>query len=321
VRALRIVHELQPEHELQAEPHAITVGVRNGHEVVLDLAATNGIGFVGPGAPAALRSLLVHLVANGRNRVVLTDSDLLGEQTTLPSAIRVTADFEAAIELVQQVPQAAVLVATAAPEYEEQVRTALANGAVVLLHGQWPPGGTIRVRADGTVSATTPELHQALDEAKLFSLPVTDAAELLELFHEAEGGTEPAAVKPLLVRVLGDVRLLQRDENKERDLTNLVTSKHLELLAYLAAHHPRGARLDAVVEALWPEAPVMRPRNSLNNLLSRLRRALAGTPAANVVKSDKKGRLMLDPDCVDTDLSTVKEAVTTSGIADLARLL
>ncbi|MET9628304.1 hypothetical protein ABZX92_12650 [Lentzea sp. NPDC006480] len=321
VRALRIAHDLHPEPDLRAEPQATAVGIRDGHEIILDLAAANGIGFVGPGAPPALRALLIHLVANGRNRIILTSNDLLGEQTMLPSAIKLVPDLDAVTEVLQQEPECAVLVTNATPECEEHVQAALASGAVVLLLGQWQRGGTIRVRADGTVSATTPDLHEQLSEAKLFSLPAAESAELLELFHAAEGGTEPAVesatTKPLLVRVLGDVRLVHRAESGERDLTNLLTNKHLELLAYLAVHHPRGARLDAVIEALWPDAPVERPRNSLHNLLSRLRRALAETGAADVVQSDKKGRLMLAPDRVDTDLAIVKQA----GFEELAGFL
>jgi hypothetical protein len=95
--------------------------------------------------------------------------------------------------------------------------------------------------------------------------------------------------------------------------------KPLELLAALVARGPRGARTDALAEALWPDADGGTARHALETTAYRLRRLL-GDPAAVVHRG---GRLALDPTRVFVDawafeaLAARADASRTAG--DVAR--
>ncbi|WP_394620140.1 LysM peptidoglycan-binding domain-containing protein [Lentzea sp. JNUCC 0626] len=325
VRTLRIVRDLQPEEPavLPAEPE-VTVGVRDGREVVLDLVAAKGLGLTGPGALAAVRAMLIHLVATGDRQIVVSEHDrvlIFGDATDLPSVITLVPDVDSAVDVLQLGSRPTVLIGRARPEFESTLSTRNASG---LFLGQWNAGGTIRVHEDGTVSAATPELRDVLEQAKLYSLPLTDSAGLLRLFHEAEGAEQQADLQapdtPLLLRVLGEIRLVRRRDDGEHDVTALLTGKQLELLAYLAVHHPQEVRVEALNAAVWPEAPSDRPRNSFNNATSRLRRALADV-SGEVIGNDRKGRIRLNPDVVDTDLAIVRAAIAKGDPGELSRIL
>jgi DNA-binding SARP family transcriptional activator len=198
------------------------VGVRAGREVALNLASTHGLGLVGPGTMSAARALLVGLLAepgtprrrSKRVRVVVPASDvraLLGTQPTggTPSPVRVTSDLDAALDELESLlltrtrraednpdlPAAldpVVLVATPEPYAERRLQAILDNGAGLglagVLLGQWRPGGTIRIRDDGTIAAASPTLGAALAGTRLFTLPEPDVAGLLDLLRQAEGG-------------------------------------------------------------------------------------------------------------------------------------
>jgi DNA-binding SARP family transcriptional activator len=199
------------------------LGVRNGREVALDLATARGLGLVGAGAPAAARALLVtalttsagHLAGTSRpagTAVFVPADDLvsvLGRGATqehLPSAVRVVADLEDALDAVEaetlvrasasREPDAEpgtwpplVLVARP-PAHHQRLQAVLDNGAPFgvtgLLLGQWQPGVTCYVRQDGTISATGPGLGEALRGTRMFRLGDDDTAELLTLLREAE---------------------------------------------------------------------------------------------------------------------------------------
>ncbi|MEC3974328.1 AfsR/SARP family transcriptional regulator [Amycolatopsis sp. H20-H5] len=80
--------------------------------------------------------------------------------------------------------------ATPTSDTERRLQAVLDNGSGLglsgVLLGQWRAGGTVRVRADGTVGATSPSLSGSLVNARLFSLPEGDTAELLTLLQAVE---------------------------------------------------------------------------------------------------------------------------------------
>ncbi|WP_238604463.1 MULTISPECIES: BTAD domain-containing putative transcriptional regulator [Amycolatopsis] len=194
------------------------LGLREGQAVALDLARSCGLGLIGPGAHAAARALIVALLAPAVNGgqgafVVIPAADaetLFGTDLPLgaPARLRIVDDLPAALsvleaELLTRVRDDeadqehdaddrahAVLVATPAGDVERRMQAILDNGAGLglagVLLGQWRPGGTARVRNDGTIGATSPTLADALGGARLFTLPGTDTTELLALLHAAE---------------------------------------------------------------------------------------------------------------------------------------
>lgn len=217
---------------LPAEPNTV-VGERSGHAVALDLARTCGLGLIGPGAPAAARALLINLLtprdatnAAPATCVVVPASDLptlVGSTASLPQpphALRIVTDLDAALDILQTelltrrrttaenekqrpTPGAVVLMARAPTYAEARLRALLQDGAAYglasVLIGQWRPGGTAYVLDDGTVSATSPPLADHLDGTRLFTLPVSDTAALLDLLRAANDATQdynPQAADP-----------------------------------------------------------------------------------------------------------------------------
>ncbi|MBB5801300.1 DNA-binding SARP family transcriptional activator [Saccharothrix ecbatanensis] len=241
VRALRLVHERDgdqgsatswAEHTSTdvtasgfaphdgAELSSIPIGVRDGRDVALNLMSTRGLGLVGPGATAAVRALLLHLLAHGgqpaasvRILVPAADFDRIFSDTAvggLPSAIVVVESLDTALDQMEAAlltrtrqlvedevkPETGVLVLFAAPSphAERRLQAVLDNGSTVglaaIFLGQWRSGATARVRPDGTVSATSAGLGDVLADTRLFTLPSTDGAELLSLLGEAECPSE-----------------------------------------------------------------------------------------------------------------------------------
>jgi hypothetical protein len=203
------------------------LGVRDGREVALDLAAARGLGLVGAGAPAAIRALMVTVLTTAGHMartsppagtVVFVPADdlaaVLGRGAAheqLPSAVRVIADLDDALDAVEAetlVRASAgrehhagpgmwpplVLVARS-PTHHQRLQAVLDNGAPFgvtgLLLGQWRPGVSAYVREDGTISATGPGLGEALRGTRMFRLGDDDTAELLALLRQAE--PEPPA--------------------------------------------------------------------------------------------------------------------------------
>lgn len=214
--------DLEPDDE--PTPVPARVGVRGGRELALNLASTRGLGLAGPGATPAARALLLHLLAEqqpGDGMCVLVPADDLhlvfdgADVASLPSTVRVVETLDAALNEMEAAlltrtrhaieetgpPPTAVslvLLGSPAPHAERRLQAVLDNGSTLglagILLGQWRPGATVRVRHDGTVSATSPGLGDALASTRLFTLPATDATELLAVLHDAEG---PADLPPL----------------------------------------------------------------------------------------------------------------------------
>ncbi len=210
--------DIEPDDE--PVPVPARVGVRSGREFALNLASTRGLGLAGPGAIAAARALLLHLLAEHQHgatiRVIVPAADLHlvfdgTDVESLPSAVLVVESLDAALdemeaalltrtrhalEETQAQPTAAslVLLGSPAPHAERRLQAVLDNGSTLgmtgVLLGQWRPGATVRVRHDGTVSATSPGLGDALTGTRLFGLPTADATELLTVLRDAEGTTD-----------------------------------------------------------------------------------------------------------------------------------
>lgn len=212
---------LEPDDE--PVPVLAPVGVRGGRELALNLASTRGLGLAGPGATAAARALLLHLLTEqqpGDGISVLVPADDLhlvfdgADVQDLPSTVHVVATLDAALNEMEAAlltrtrhtieetetqtdPASLVLLASPEPHAERRLQAILDNGSTLglagVLLGQWRPGATVLVRHDGTISATSPGLGDALAGTRLFNLPAADATELLTVLRDAEGPTDLTA--------------------------------------------------------------------------------------------------------------------------------
>jgi DNA-binding SARP family transcriptional activator len=229
VRALRIAHQQatgsSPTPPSSPEPGigpVTAVGVRDGLDVALDLAATHGLGLVGPGATAAARALLLSLLTGtGRQagvRVLIPAADvptLLDSHRPdqLPAAVMIVPDLDAALDELESalltrtrhlldghdtLPEGRttlVLLASPAQHAQRRLQAILDNGAslgmIGILLGQWRPGATARIRVDGTVSAASTGAGETLTGTRLFTLPATDTTALLSLLRDAQGPDQP----------------------------------------------------------------------------------------------------------------------------------
>ncbi|AXK35778.1 hypothetical protein DVA86_27255 [Streptomyces armeniacus] len=217
------------------------VAVTDGRAVALDLARTRGLGLVGPGAPDALRALAVSLLTERRHPrardaellVPATDAQLLlspDQDATVPptlARLRLVDTLDATLdtmeaELLTRTRTAAgdgtepasdagherelVLIASPAPHAQRRLQALLDNGSTLgitgVLLGQWRPGATAHVRADGTVSATSDSLAGTLAGSRLFTLPALDCQVLLDLLTEADDAAVPQP-EPQLAAVPG----------------------------------------------------------------------------------------------------------------------
>jgi DNA-binding SARP family transcriptional activator len=204
-------------------PGRPVVGVADGRPLALDLARSRGLGLVGPGTAAAIRALLVALLAErhrpdgGRVDVLIPAADarmILGEDAAArpPQRLHVAADLDAVLDhaeteiltrarlaragpAARRAPPVLAIVAAPAPGRDRRLQAVLDNGSplgvVGILYGQWRPGATVRVRPDGAVGAVSPNLSAGpLLGSRLFTLGPDDAGDLLDLLRAADA---PAA--------------------------------------------------------------------------------------------------------------------------------
>jgi len=200
------------------------LGVRDGRAQALELAGTRGLGLVGPGAADAARALLVSLLATthqpgaGPVTVLVPAQDAAAllpdtlQRRRMPTRLRTTRSLdtlldEAEVDLLTRTrltPErrallgTLVLLATPQPHADRRLQAVLDNGITLgitaVLLGQWRPGGTVRVRADGTVAAASPDIAAALDGTRLFTLPTGHTIDLLDLLAAADPpDPDPAA--------------------------------------------------------------------------------------------------------------------------------
>jgi DNA-binding SARP family transcriptional activator len=194
------------------------LGVRDGREIALDLATARGLGLLGDGAPAAARALLVAaltancLTTSSGATVLVPDNDLtavLGraaERALLPANLWITAGLDDALDALEREilvratttsgqdnspsPYPPLVLVTRVPDQQRpRLQAVLDNGAPFgitgLLLGQWQPGVTAYTRQDGTISATSPGLGEALRGARMFRLGDDNTADILTLLHQA----------------------------------------------------------------------------------------------------------------------------------------
>jgi DNA-binding SARP family transcriptional activator len=230
------------------------LGVRQGREIALDLAVTRGLGLVGAGACSAARALLLSLLTTPSAsattaRVIIPADDLplvLGPEHAhhdWAAALRVVADLDAALdeleaEMLRRVREndsgaqgawpVLALMARPPERNTQRVQAMLDNGApfglVGVLLGQWRPGLSAYVRHDGTVSSTSPGPGQALVGTRLFHLPETQTADLLQLLRQAQTDI-PDSTPSIRPRSHGD-----RDEviNTALELTAIPHAKRAD---------------------------------------------------------------------------------------------
>jgi DNA-binding SARP family transcriptional activator len=227
VRALRIAHQQATESpptppSLPPNPGngpVTAVGVRDGLDVALNLAATHGLGLLGPGATAAARALLLSLLTNaGRQtgvRVLIPAADVptlldSHQPDHLPTAVMIVPDLNTALDELESAlltrtrhvldglpvgHTTLVLLASPAQHADRRLQAILDNGAslgmIGILLGQWRPGATARIRLDGTVSAASPGIGETLTGTRLFTLPATDTTALLSVLRDAQGPDQP----------------------------------------------------------------------------------------------------------------------------------
>ncbi|MCO1575887.1 hypothetical protein M8C13_08965 [Crossiella sp. SN42] len=232
VRALHHAQDHRSPHTSPLEPRTdeapsseLEVGVRDGRPRLLDLAATHGLGLIGPGAAGAARALLlalitrtpvaqrpgIHLIAPEEDLARILESTAL---SGLPAAVTLVPDLDIALNAIEAelltrahhhldhpndrpTPTTMVLLAAPVPGREQRLQAVLDNGKSLgitgLLLGQWPAGTTIRIRADGTIGAASPGLGTNLLDTRLFTLPATDTTDLLDLLTMA---TPPSPTAP-----------------------------------------------------------------------------------------------------------------------------
>jgi DNA-binding SARP family transcriptional activator len=175
-------------------------------ELALDLAATHGLGLIGPGSHAAVRALtLTAMTSTCHPEVVAPAGDLRGllgvpePGAELPACVHTVGDLATALEYLnsEDPPESTrwILVATAPAGEPDRTRLqrALAEGGAsttALLLGQWHLGATAYVDTAGAITATSPGPGEALRGRRAFSLPESATRELFALFDAAHGAPD-----------------------------------------------------------------------------------------------------------------------------------
>jgi DNA-binding SARP family transcriptional activator len=126
----------------------------------------------------------------------------------LPARLRATRDLDSALDVAEtelltrarlsaeRRSDLGTLVILAVPQQHarQRLQAVLDNGSTLgvagILLGQWHPGGTVRVRSDGTIAAASPDIAASLDQARLFTLPTDSTRTLLDLLAAADAPAE-----------------------------------------------------------------------------------------------------------------------------------
>ncbi|MEU7474346.1 BTAD domain-containing putative transcriptional regulator [Lentzea sp. NPDC042327] len=322
VYELQLAHRAAPiEHRPTPNDGATPLGVRNGREVALDLAACGGLGLVGPGAAPAARALVLTALARGTVAITFDDLAFLIGETPAgepPFSLRIVPSLR---ELAEQAPPAVVM-ARLDNEGRRQLEESSPELARVFV-GQWTHGITLYVRADGTVSSASPGPGLEFTGTRLFRLDDNDARDLLALFREAEPRPQPAAAEPSLeitahvvpvdrpplqLRLLGVPAVCWPDA--EHDITAVIQPRLRELVLFLAVH-PEGTTREALANALWPANTSDKTNNALNTALSRLRNVVAKATGGTItdIAIAGGGRYRLNPDVVEVDYWHLDRAI------------
>ncbi|MBB5155918.1 LysM peptidoglycan-binding domain-containing protein [Saccharopolyspora phatthalungensis] len=272
---------------------AAGIGVRDGRDIALDLASAQGLGLLGAGAPAAARALLLAMLATehppaGRAprqvrsgaTVIVPAGDLallLGPEATrseLPTTLRVVADLDTALDELeaeilrrtrenepsrQQAWPVVALVARPPDQNTQRLQAVLDNGAplgvVAILLGQWRPGVTTYIRADGTVTATSPGPGEALRGTRVFRLPEAATTDLLDLLRQAQPDTPPSTADgPENARASSNTAAAVGNPNTPETTTTgyeVPDNTELEVTAISDAEQPDITRARPVTDPAW----------------------------------------------------------------------
>ncbi|MFD4248289.1 transcriptional regulator [Amycolatopsis thermoflava] len=219
------------EDDLGEQDRLLSLGIRDGREVALDLAAARGLGLIGEGAAAATRALVVTALTTAPTmalrtaRVIVPTDDaaaLLGRssvQASLPAGLQLARDLEAALDELEAETLARatspekgtwppiLLVARTPEQNRRRLQAVLDNGSgfgvTGLLLGQWPAGVTAYVRSDGTVSATNPGIGERLRGSAMFRLGEDHLTDLLALLYQAQPSDETARPTYSTLEIIG----------------------------------------------------------------------------------------------------------------------
>ncbi len=236
-------------------------------------------------------------------------------------------------------PLPQLLLLADAPEPASQARLLTAIGLGERLHigaallGTWPPGTTLTVNTDGTTTGGTGQ--------RLAVLSADAAADTIAMLREAHGDTiaapaehipglpattvpsnvdaqplrlggEAAPAPPasrVQVRILGPAAVLDTTGEPASKLR----AKSVELLVYLALQR-KGAPLDQIMEAIWPDATMRRASERLSTCVANLRRVIRSAAHGDEPAPDQPrlepvintgGHYQLDPAIVTVDWWTV----------------
>jgi DNA-binding SARP family transcriptional activator len=215
-------------------------------ELALDLAATHGLGLIGPGGHAAARALLLTaMTSTCHPQVVAPAADLRGllgvpePGAELPACVHVVGDLATALEYLnsENSPESTRWIFVASAPSGEPDRTRLEralaeDGAstTALLLGQWHPGVTAYVNTAGTITATSPGPGEALRGRRAFSLPESATRELFALFDAAHGARdehpEPASQPTRGLEIADSPALDQADAKIEPGTALTVDAQH-----------------------------------------------------------------------------------------------
>ncbi|WP_284747702.1 LysM peptidoglycan-binding domain-containing protein [Amycolatopsis sp. RTGN1] len=215
-------------------------------ELALDLAATHGLGLIGPGSHAAARALLLTaMTSTSHPEVVAPAADLRGllgvpdHGAELPECVHVVNDLAAALARLdgQNPPGSASRILLASVPTGEPDHTRLQHAfaeararTTMLLLGQWHPGVTAYVDSTGAITATSPGPGEPLRGRRAFSLPESATRELFALFDAAHGAPddhpEPAAELTHGLEIAGPPALDHAEAIPEPTPVPTVESQH-----------------------------------------------------------------------------------------------
>ncbi|WP_263247257.1 hypothetical protein [Saccharopolyspora rosea] len=278
---------------------AVQVGIRDDRAHAINLAALHGLGLTGAGAEATARALLVHLLATTTATVLLPHNDaraLIGDEPPTSPRLRVANGLDEAITVLtdhqatdsthhQDSEPGIVLVATIDRPHERLqavLDTGTASGTAGILLGHWPAGATLRVRADGIVTATSPAVSQ-LRGARLFHLNASDTRDLLGLLTDTTNvapadTADPAEdTEPVLVDDIDHAQDLPLNDHTEVDGHEVDDEQDREITAGDEIHVATSDTPSATGEphpvsdgAEWPRGTdLVAPADSVSELPDR----------------------------------------------------
>lgn len=210
-----------------AIPAAISIGTRDDHTLLIDAAATLGLGLIGPGTDSTARAILLSTLASQPDAAaVLTTDDLT---VLLPAAadrsshtVKVVESLDAALDHLEREiltrtrrleetggsdRAAPLLLITTGPPDTRRLQPIADLGAgmniIVIVLGNWPPGVTCHIDAGGVVtSAYGSSWATSLIGLRAFTAGAGATNELLALLNQRTppppATTAPATVPAVL---------------------------------------------------------------------------------------------------------------------------